>query len=230
MGSIAVFLKKELENWRTAEVLWVVFCLLATLVISIFAGDDPVGIVAALTGIAYTLLAGKGKISCYFFGVINTLLYSYVSWQNRFWGEVMLNLLWYLPMMFCGAFFWRRNMDKNSVVLKRSLSISGKLICLFFVAAGIVLYALFLKYLKGSQVFTDSATTVMSITAMILTVRRCSEQWWLWTAVNILSIVMWFRAWQGGTGSAAVLCMWMLALANGIIFYIQWSRSIKNAG
>lgn len=81
----------------------------------------------------------------------------------------------------------------------------------------------------ATQPVIDSLTTVLSIAAMILTVKRCSDQWLMWIIVNTASIWMWYKAYLAGEGSIAVLLMWIIALANGIIFYIQWNREIKNA-
>ena len=81
--------------------------------------------------------------------------------------------------------------------------------------------------MNDSQPIVDSATTILSVTAMILTVKRSADQWIIWTIINALSIWMWFRAYQLTGGSMAVLAMWVLALINGIIFYIQWDRDIR---
>ena len=229
MSVLKQFFRNELSGWRPAEIIWLSFCLVSTLGISLYLKDSAPGIAASLTGTAYTIIAGKGKISCYLFGVFNTLLYGFVSYQNRLFGEVMLNWGWYLPMMFCGAFFWKRNLNKSSTITKTSLPLKGKLICALLCILGIAGYAMLLKHLKDPQPVIDSLTTVLSIAAMILTVKRCSDQWLMWIIVNTASIWMWYKAYLAGEGSIAVLLMWIIALANGIIFYIQWNREIKNA-
>ena len=63
--------------------------------------------------------------------------------------------------------------------------------------------------------------------AMILTVKRCMEQWVLWTLVNIASIYMWYRVYLTGEGSVAVVMMWILSLINGIMFYILWQKEVQ---
>lgn len=221
------WLTGELTGWKTYEVLWLCFSVTATVLIAVQLTDGITGIAAAVTGILYTLLAGKGKISCYLFGIINVLFYGWVSLEQRLYGEVMLNWGWYLPMMFAGWFCWKRNLDKEQTIRKTALPRKQKLIYALCTVAGIALYTLILRKMNDSQPLVDSATTILSITAMILTVKRCSDQWFIWTVVNTLSIWMWFRAYQLTGGSAAVLAMWVLALVNGIIFYIQWNRDIK---
>lgn len=224
------FIAGEFDGWTRGEVIWFAFCWTSIVGISIFLEDTPAGIIAAASGICYTLLAGKGKVSCYAFGVINTVLYGWISLRTGLYGEVMLNWFWYLPMMFSGFFFWKRNLGKSNIIRKTTLTLRGRVLAAILTLTGIIIYGFILKKMGDIQPFTDSTTTILSVTAMVLTVKRCSDQWLLWTAVNAISTFMWLKVFQMDGKSAAVLIMWLLNLANGIIFYFQWKKEIKNAG
>ena len=227
MNRIGKWITGELTGWKKTEVCWLFFCLTVTGVIASMLEDTAVGFTAAFTGILYTLLAGKGKISCYIFGTVNVLAYGWISLEQRLYGEVMLNWGWYLPMMFTGWFCWKKHLGQEQTIRKTALPPKARLLYAILTLTGIAVYAVILRKMNDSQPWIDSATTVLSVTAMILTVKRCADQWLIWTIVNALSIWMWIRAWQLTGGSGAVLAMWILALANGIIFYIQWNRDIK---
>ena len=88
---------KQNNIWKTWEICWIIFATLIILATSLYWKDNLVGIIAALTGIWCVILTGKGKISSFYFGTINTILYAVVAWKARYWGEVMLNLIYYLP-------------------------------------------------------------------------------------------------------------------------------------
>ena len=228
VSKVKKFISGEFAGWQIYELIWLFGCTVSVGAISILLGDGILSIIASVTGITYTILSGKGKISCYLFGAVNTILYGYVSMQNRLWGEVILNWGWYFPMMFAGAWLWKRKLDEQHTIIKTHLSDKGKAICFLICFFGVLIGGTLLKYFKDPQPFIDSLTTVLSIAAMILAVKRCSEQWIMWIIVNAASILMWFRAWIAGTGSVAVLLMWIIFLANGIIFYIKWQQeSIK---
>ena len=230
IAEIKKFICGEFEGWKKSETIWFYFCLAVTVLLSTYLGDTPAGIIAAASGICYSLLAGKGKISCYAFGVVNTILYGWISLKTGLFGEVMLNWGWYLPMMFSGFFFWKRNLGNSNIIRKTSLTLRGRVLAAILTLAGIVIYGFILKKMGDVQPFTDSTTTILSVTAMVLTVKRCSDQWLLWTAVNAISTFMWLKVFQMDGKSAAVLIMWLLNLANGIIFYFQWRKEINNAG
>ena len=227
MLNIPQFITGELTGWKKPEIIWLVFCCLSVIVLSKIMGDDLTGVVSALTGVLYTVIAGKGKVSCYLFGIINTILYGWISFKLRLYGEVMLNWGLYLPMMFTGFICWNRRRNENQVVRKTHLSLKGRCIAAVLSLAGIGGYAFVLQLLNGRAPVLDSTTTILSVTAMILTVKRCIEQWVIWTIVNIISIIMWLRVYLESGNSAASLLMWCLALANGIIFYITWSRDLE---
>ena len=218
------FIRGEVSGWQKHEVFWLALCITLTCGISLFLKDTPVGIIASVTGTAYTVIAGKGKISCYIFGIINTVLYGLISMQNGLWGEVFLNWAWYLPMMFAGIICWKRRLNSKQTIIKTRLSSRGRIICAACSLSGVAAGAVILHHFNDPQPVIDSLTTVLSVTAMILTVKRCSEQWVMWTVVNTASIWMWIKAYLAGAGSIAVLLMWIIALANGIIFFIKWHR------
>ena len=223
------FIKGELAGWKTPEIVWLLFCCISVIFLSHHMGDDLTGIISAVTGILYTIIAGKGKVSCYLFGIVNTLLYGWISFKLRLYGEVMLNWGWYLPMMFTGFFCWNRQTGKQRIVRKTALSFRGRLTAAAASLAGIAAYAYILFLMNGRSPVMDSTTTILSVTAMILTVKRCVEQWLLWTIVNIVSVIMWLRVYLESGNSAASLLMWCIALANGIIFFISWCRELKTA-
>ena len=72
--------------------------------------------------------------------------------------------------------------------------------------------------------FIDAFTTVSSIVAMYLSVKRFSEQWWIWIAVDVFSVIMWAKAYMLGSESVATLLMWTVYLFNAIIMCYKWQK------
>ena len=61
---------RQFKGWRLPEVAWLIFSIASITALSIYWGDTTIGIIAAVTGMAYTVLAGKGKVSCFLFGIV----------------------------------------------------------------------------------------------------------------------------------------------------------------
>lgn len=221
-------IKREFNGWKKWEVCWIILATLVILGVSIYWKDTAVGIFAALTGIWCVILTGKGKLSSFWFGTINTILYAIVAWRARYWGEVMLNLIYYVPMNFVGMYMWSKNMNKETdEVKKKRLTLKGSIIAYLCVAVGTIAYGFVLKFMNGTLPFIDAMSTVFSIFAQILCVKRYMEQWVLWVVVDIVTVIMWAYVLIQGTGDFATLLMWTIYLINAIIMLVKWNKDTK---
>ena len=85
MNKIKELVKRELVGWKKWEVIWLLSATAVILGLSIYWKDSAIGIGAALTGIWCVILTGKGKLSSFWIGAVNTILYAIVAWQAKYW-------------------------------------------------------------------------------------------------------------------------------------------------
>ncbi len=221
-------IKNELAGWKKLEILWLFSASIIIAGLSIYWKDSIMGIISATTGVACVVLTGKGKLSAYLFGLINCVLYAIISYKAKLYGETMLNALYYVPMQFVGFYVWKKNMNSEThEVKKKHMSNKERLIYLMVMIILTVTYGLILKQLGDAMPFIDSFTTVTSVIAMIIYVKMFSEQWWLWTFVDIFSVYMWWCNFRAGSDNIATLLMWAVYLGNAIIMCIKWEKEIK---
>lgn len=222
---LASFIKAEIHGWTLFEKVWMLASVLVILMLSLYWGDSLIGIVSAVTGVLYVLFNGKGKLSAYIFGIVNTVTYSYISFVAGYYGEVMLNMLYFLPMCFVGWYMWKSHIDTSSgEVAKKRLTFKGSVVVYSLTAVAVIVYGYILGALGGTLPYVDSMSTIISITAQILCVRRYAEQWVLWTLVNAITIVMWGIDFSSGGDGIATLLMWIVYLISGIIMFVKWHR------
>lgn len=226
--SVKDFVKNELKGWgRYERVLFPLEILLIT-GISFYTGDSKIALISAICGISYTILAGKGKISCYIFGLSGTMFYAYLAFVNALYGNVLLYLCCYFPMQIAGIFKWKKHLNKEShEIIKTSLNTCERIACF---AAAIIFSAIFSLILKKSgdaSPFIDGTTTVFSIIGLLLTIKRCIEQWYVWLVVNGLSVVMWIEAYIHGSNCLATIIMWATYFILGLYFLFVWSRDLR---
>lgn len=219
------FLKSELTGWKALDLTWLAAATAVILGLSLYWKDSPISLWAALTGVWCVILTGKGKRSSFLFGTVNVVFYAMISFQARYYGEVMLNILYYLPMNFVGWFAWKKHMNEETgEVVKRRLPRKRRVWVYGLTAAAILLYGLVLKALGGNLPYVDSMSTVVSVTAQILSVKRLTEQWVLWIVVDVVTVIMWGVNFAQGGETVATLAMWSVYLINAIIMYIRWNR------
>lgn len=176
--------------------------------------------IAAICGIICVVLCAAGKKAQYYWGFANIIAYIVVSWMSRFYGEVMLNALYYLPTQFVGIYLWNRNYNQEQEEVQgRKMRPVTTVIMLAATALGIVMYRMLLIKLGGSSAWLDSTSTVISVVANALMVLRYREQWTLWIIVDIVTVIMW-----GMSGDPIMTTMWAVYLVNAVYGYINWSR------
>lgn len=223
--NIKALIKEELTGWQIWEVGWLSLACLVIAILSIRWKDSVTGIISAVTGVACVVCTGKGKLSAYVFGTVNVVLYAVISFQAKYYGEVMLNILYYFPMEFYGFAVWKRHMNAQThEVKKRKMTGKGLLILAIAVLAGTVSYGWILQAIGGTLPFVDALSTVVSVVAMIVSVRMYREQWLLWIIVDAVTVVMWAIAFSNGNDSVATLLMWVVYLLNAVIMYIKWTK------
>lgn len=222
------YLKEEFSGWKPWEAFWLTAAALVIIALSIYWGDSPMGMISSTTGVICVVCTGKGKLSAYLFGLINSVLYAIIAFEAAYYGETMLNLIYYVPMQFVGFYVWSRHMNQEShEVEKRHMKNTGRLILLLCMIAGTVLYGYLLKFLGDAMPFVDAFTTVSSVIAMIISVRMFAEQWWVWVAIDVFSVYMWYMDFSKGSDNIATLLMWVVYLGNAVIMLMKWEKEAR---
>lgn len=225
MDKLRKFVKSELTGWKPREVLWLLLATGVILGLSIYWGENAIGLIMALTGVWCVILTGKGKRSSFLFGFVNAALYAYVAFGAKYYGEVMLNALYYLPMSVVGWLAWKKHMDDDTgEVVKKRLSLKKGLLAYAITGIAIAVYGLILSALGGNLPYVDSMSTVVSVVAQILSIWRLMEQWVLWIVVDVVTVIMWAVDFAKGGETVATLAMWAIYLVNAIIMFVRWYR------
>lgn len=226
--NIKEFFKSELSGWGKYERIIFPLELLLIICISIYLNDSRIALVSAVCGISYTILAGKGKISCYLFGLAGTMCYAYIAYKNNLYGNVCLYALYYFPMQILGIFKWKKHLKKDTrEIIKTKLPAKE---FYYYITAAVtisILLGFILKYNGDTTPFIDSVTTVFSIAGLIFTIKRCIEQWYIWTLVNGLSVIMWIKAYILGSNCFATILMWLTYFVLGLYFLYTWRKDLK---
>jgi len=226
---ISQFLKDELTGWTTFDKAWLFLATTVIVGLSVYWKDSWISFITAVSGVWCVILAGKGKRSSFIFGFINVIFYAVISFEAKYYGEVMLNVLYYLPTNFIGWFAWEKYMNRqNGEVIKKKLGFKKSCLVYLVTLIAIVIYGFILQKMGGSLPYMDSMSTVVSVVAQILLIKRLTEQWILWIAVDAVTVVMWAVHFAQGGETIATLAMWGVYLINACIMFRRWNNEVKN--
>ncbi|WP_373777298.1 nicotinamide riboside transporter PnuC [Glaesserella sp.] len=212
-----------LTGWKPFEVIWLFIFIAAQLGVYVYSPDSLLAMISGIAGIICVVFVSKGKISNYLFGLIFAYTYFYVAWGSNFLGEMNTTLYVYIPAQFIGFFLWKQNMQKKDgaeAVIAKSLSVKGWAFLVAFITVGTLLFVQALNAAGGSSTGLDGLTTIIVVAAQTLMLLRYREQWLLWIALNILSIILWAE-------NPAMYLMYSAYLLNSLYGYYNWTKLQK---
>lgn len=228
MNKFGNFIKSELSGWKKKEVIALVIIIFMVVFNKLILQDSIIAVISAVCGVLYTIIAGKGKLSCYIFGLMGSSFYGYLAFSNSLWGNLILYVGYYIPMQILGIFNWKKNLNpKNREIYKTELKGFEKVLLLSITVTVCLISYFILKHFDDSQPLYDSTTTVLSLVGMYLTVKRCIEQWIVWSIVNLLCVIMWINIVLTGSRAYSTVLMWLSYLVMGVYFYFQWKKELK---
>jgi nicotinamide mononucleotide transporter len=213
----------DLTSLSVARQVYLAGLMTIGLAATLALGESVLGVATTLTGVMCVVLAAERKISNFVWAFINAGLYGYISYTQKFYGDMALNWGVYLPFQFIGYYLWRTNIAADGVADVRSLTKQGLWWCAIGGVVSMVALAKALQVVGGHAPITDAANVTLSLLATWLLANRYAEQWLCWIAVNVSGVWLWLHA--SGDHSMAGLVMWALFLVNSVYGYWRWSRN-----
>ena len=184
--------------------------------------------VAVVFGIASVWFSRKENILVYPVGLINTIIYIYLSFKGSLFGEASVNL-YYTIMSIYGWILWTKkdNQLKPVVVITRSNKKEWINQLLFFAAFYIAIFAA-LTYLKkdfapGAIPWADAFASATAFTGMWLMAKKKVESWYWWIATNIASIPLYFVKYYVFTS-----VYYFILLIMAVWGLIEWMKRANN--
>jgi nicotinamide mononucleotide transporter len=153
--------------------------------------------IAVISGIVSVWFSQKANIWVYPTGILNTVIYIYISLKGNLLGEASVNIF-YTVMSIYGWVLWLKKDEANKTVLTIRYSTIKEWILnlLFFGVIYLAIY-LSLSYLKkdfapGAIPAADAFASASAYTGMLLMARKKVESWYWWIVTNMASIPLYF--------------------------------------
>jgi len=190
-------------------------------------GTSLLEYIAVFTGIASVFFSRKENILVYPVGLINTIIYIYLSVKGHLFGEASVNL-YYTVMSIYGWILWtKKDQQQHHVVIITTSDKKERMQqLLFFVAFyAVIFYAL--TYIKksfapGAIPWADGFASATAYTGMWLMAKKKVESWIMWIATNAASVPLYFVK---GFVFTSVYYVVLLILA--IAGLVEWQRRAR---
>lgn len=153
--------------------------------------------IAVLFGIVSVWYSRKEHIFVYPTGLINTIIYVYISIRGSLLGEASVNF-YYTVMSIYGWILWsKKNERKEHVVIITWSNAKNWLEQIIFFLIFYIVIFFSLTYLKknfahGAIPWADAFASSTAFTGMWLMARKKVESWYWWIATNTASVPLYF--------------------------------------
>jgi len=217
-------------NQRKLDYAWVTFLTVTACGLGLLLSDSLFDFSVLVSGLICVSLTAIGRREGYLFGIYTSLAYSLLAYQNGLFGEVYLNLFFFVPTGVIGYLMWRKHMQDRQIVQMRQLSLNSTMaLAVICVISSFALGKWLAQNPDQNTPFIDASTNILSIIATFLMMWRYKEQWLLYIVLNVITIFMWFlRVLEDGTSGDMMVLLWSMYLMNSIYGYWRWHKGAQH--
>ena len=176
-------------------------------------------ITAVVFGIISVLFARKNNILVYPTGLISTLIFIYILYNFKLYGEFIINI-YYSAMSIIGWYLWsRKNNGQEEFPISSMNSKEYKISGLIFTATLLFIALVYYFFDKFTDLtaYVDAFTTALFFVGMWLMAKRKIENWIVWIIADIISVPLYF--FKGLTVSSLQFIVFTII---AILGYIEW--------
>lgn len=219
-------IKEYFKDWTKFELIFLISGLIISILSSIIFGGNIIDTLYTSSYFITALLMSKGKVESYFVGFVSVFFYMIVSYNQNYYGELIITAFLTFPIMIIGIISWLRHQDEeDDVVIINSLSkkeITIVIISQFILFWG---YYFLLKAFNTDLLILSSISIVTSVLASYFEARRSELSLFCYIANDVVIITLWIiPVIYGQIALISVLVGPILLLINDIYGSYNWKR------
>lgn len=174
-------------------------------------------LLGTLTGLITVVYASRSHIYTWPTGLVNILLFFLLFYQVHLYSDMLLQVYFFVTSVY-GWVYWSSQQGQplrpitqlsHTTWLLLLLLILGSTVALGYFMSGVHHLLPDVFSAPADFPYADALTTVMSVLANLLLARRVLENWLLWIAVDLISMVLYL---QKG--------VWLLSAEYGVFLII----------
>lgn len=215
-------IKKVFGKWNAIELIFYIAGLALIITMSICFGASWMSAVTGIFGLSCVLFAAKGKIIGIFFTWVMIVFYSILSYKNKYYGEVFINLCMMFPMTIIQLISWLKNLGKDYVVKVNSITKKEIIIVCSAAALAFVAFYFILRALNTSQLIFSTISIVTSVLATYFQSRRSKYGFLAFLVNDAVLCVLWLFATLEDIKNVAMLTAIALYVVSDIYGFISW--------
>ncbi len=206
--------------------LWGVSTLAIALSFSLSGDFHTLTLIASLLGVTALIFLAKGNVIGQFLIIAFSILYALVSWEQRYFGEMITYLGMSLPSAAVACVSWLKNpSDKGASEVKVSSMTAKKWLWLSVAAIAVtVAFYFILAYFNTNNLIVSTISVTTSFFASMLMILRSRAYAVAYAANDIVLVVLWIAACFQSLSYLPMVVCFIAFLFNDLYAFINWKR------
>lgn len=222
MKYLNYFNKRDIALWLSS-----VMIIIASYIF--LSGGSILSVVASLVGVTSLIFCAKGNPFGQVLMIIFSLLYGVISYNFRYFGEMITYLGMTAPMAMFSLVSWLKNPFKGRKSEVEVNSITGKefVFSLILTTVVTIIFYYILKYFSTPNLIPGTLSVATSFLAAYLTFRRSPYLSIAYATNDIVLIVLWVMATMKNREYLSVVICFIVFFVNDIYCFISWMKMKK---
>ncbi|MFR1519266.1 MAG: nicotinamide riboside transporter PnuC [Clostridia bacterium] len=219
--------RKRFRNLSKFEwILWVLSMIIVAG--SYLCGEDSslLSLAASLVGVTALIFVAKGDVFGQILTVAFSLLYAGISWQFRYYGEMITYLGMTAPIAALSVVTWLRHPYQSGKAEVEVAQLGFRKIAGIFLATVIVtcIFYCILKYFHTANLIVSTVSIATSFLASYLMLCRSPFYAIAYAANDIVLITLWTLAAMESLSYLPMAACFLMFLCNDIYGFYNWRR------
>ncbi len=222
---------KQFYNYFTKfeKILWLSSVILIVTSFFLFDSSSPLTLFASIIGVTSLIFNAKGNPFGQLLMVFFAIIYGIISYDFRYYGEMITYVGMSLPIAVFSLVSWLRNpfKGKKSEVTVTRLRKGELPLMILFVAVVTLAFYFILGYFGTKSLLISTFSVTTSLGAAYLTFRRNPYFAFVYALNDIVLIVLWTIAAIQDISYVSVVVCFAVFLVNDLYTFTSWKRMEK---
>lgn len=211
---------------KTEKSIWGVSVAVITLSFIFGGSGEVLTLLSSLIGASALIFVSKGDALGQALTVLFALFYAAVSWQCRYYGEMITYLGMTLPSALAALITWIRNPYKDMEVKVKHLTAKHWVFLSISAVFVTVAFYYILRFFGNASLFFSTISITTSYFASMLTVFRSPYYAIAYALNDVVLIILWGLASLSDISYLPMILCFIIFLVNDIYGFINW-RAIR---
>jgi nicotinamide mononucleotide transporter len=180
--------------------------------------DTTIEIFGAIFGFLSVYFTIKQNIWCWFFGLLQVVLYCFVFYTSKLYSDMILHII-YIFLQVYGWYSWKYGGSNKSTLRINLLTNTTFWIGLTVLSTALLGYVMQTNT-DASFPYEDAFITIASLVAQYLMIKKILGSWLFWIIVDVVAISIYFYKDLYFTSA-----LYTLFLIMAIMGYLEWKKA-----